>query len=103
MERMYKYHVRLYRLYEIFSDKIFYGLQAEEALKTSSYTYPNSQFLTGLQKRKLIRNATRKEIIDEIKDYDFRKCYRRLTMTGLATAKYIKDNKRYLTMFMLRN
>jgi len=100
---MYKYHVRLYRLYEIFDDKIFYGRQAEEALKSCSYIEPNTLYLAGLKKKKLVRTATRQEVMEEIKDYDFRRHYRRLTLTGLEFGKYIENNKRYLTMFLLRN
>jgi len=100
---MYKYHVRLYRLYEIFGDKIFYCRQAGEALKSSSYIEPNTLYLAGLEKKKLVRMASRKEVMEELDKYDFRKHYKRLSLTGLEVARNIEDNKRYLTMFMLRN
>jgi len=103
MVRMYKYHVRLYRLYEVFGDKIFYCRQAEEALKSSSYIEPNTLYLAGLQKRKFVRMATRKEVMKELDKYDFRRHYKRLSLTGLEVARNIENNKRYLTMFMLRN
>ena len=103
MKRLYKYHVRLYRLYEVFGEKIFYGREAEEALKTNPYVYPNSLVLTGLDRKKLIETPPRDEVRKEIDRPDFRKHYRRLSESGLEISRFIEKNKRILTMFLLRN
>jgi len=96
------YHVRLYRLYEVFNDKIFYGRQAEEALRSGPYIHYTNLALTGLHKRKLVKTAPRAEVREQFSDADFRKHYRKLTEEGLKVAKDIEDNKGLLTMFLLR-
>lgn len=102
MRKLYKYHVRLFRLYEVFGEKIFYGRQADEALRASPYVYHSTLTLTGLDKRKLIMTPRRTEIREVIKDADFRKHYRRLSKEGLKMARHIEQNRGLLTMFLLR-
>lgn len=102
MKKLFKYHVRLYRLYEVFGENIFYGREADEALRTSPYVYNSSLTLTGLDKRKLIKTPKRAEVREVIKDADFRKHYRKLSEEGLKVSRYIEENKGLLTIFLLR-
>lgn len=101
--KIFKYHIRLYRLYEVFGEEIFYTKLAEEALNSSSYIYSTSMYFAGLERKKLVRLATRKEATREVDSWDYRCTYRKLTEEGLKMARFIDNNKRYLTMFMLKD
>lgn len=101
--KIFKYHIRLYRLYEVFGEKIFYTKQADEAMNSSSYIYSTTMYFAGLERKKLVRLATREEAKREVDSWNFRCTYRKLTEEGLKIARFIENNKRYLTMFMLKD
>ena len=100
MDRIFKYHLALYALYKEFSNKIFYGKQAEQV--TSNIIDMNFiLILSKLEQKKLIRTPGKNECLVQFKDYDGRRHYRVLTFEGLKIGKEIENNPKLITKYLL--
>lgn len=102
-KRIYKYQVNAYFLYKRFGTRPFYSAEAEEALKKDTPYKVGSLTLTGLRKRRYIKDWLKKEdVIDEVENYSGRKNYQRFTEKGLAYVQWLDDNRHLITKYLLK-
>ncbi len=102
MKALYKYHLRLYALYESFGNKPFYAGEGVKSLLSSYYIDSNSMFYAGLEKKKLIKVISKKEAKETVQSFNPRCTYRKVTKEGLEVVNDIENNKKLFTKYLLK-
>lgn len=101
---LYKYHINLYCLYEAFGDQPFNAGAGVNAIAYSIYRDKKSTlYFSGLQKKKYLKTLGKANAQVRVGyDWNFRCTYRILTPLGLEVARYIENNKKLLTQYLLK-
>lgn len=98
----FRYQMNAYFLYKAFGANVFYSTEAQEALQDAAPYKISSLALSGLRHRKYIESISKNdEAIKNIKDFSRRKNYQRFTEKGLAYVKWLDENKRLVTKYLL--
>jgi hypothetical protein len=99
MKKLYRYHIRIYEIYEKYGTGIFCVSAAREALKaleSGSLTIPS------LVDREYLERATKEDltIFDKV---DRRMKYFKISPRGIEVVNFVKRNPKLLTKFLLEN
>ena len=103
MDILFKYHLRLYALYEKFGTNLFYAREGFEAIQNSYYINSTFMFYSGLEKKEYLIVIPYKVAQLEVLNFNRRCTYRKITQKGINVIKEIEKNKKLLTKILLRN